>query len=161
MVISRQNFLTLTFLILLFFLRVSVFQMLIIGSKGCNASENDKHSQKTRGNSRSPPIRLIMGTKGNKLDGIVEAVRAIGTEHKSIVPPLSTDCAVKENNQKIASDGAAIETTKIPFKRFTQRHRAFADHLHLFSDGFFYCAVFFQRSDKIITENQVHLKTSS
>lgn len=84
-----------------------------------------------------------MRTKANKLDGVVKAVRTICTEDNSIVSPLSANRAVKENNQEIAFDRTAVETTKVSFKRFTQSHRAFADHIHFFSDSFFYCTVFF------------------
>ena len=79
-----------------------------------------------------------MGTKGNKLDGVVKAVRTIGTEDNGIVTLLSASCAVKENNQEIAFDGTTVETTKVSFERFTQSHRAFADHIYFFSDSFFY-----------------------
>jgi hypothetical protein len=84
------------------------------------------------------PISFIMGTKGNKLDGVVKAVRTIGAENDGIVPLLSAGCAVKENNQKITFDGATVETTKVSFERFTKSNRAFADHSYFFSDSFFY-----------------------
>jgi hypothetical protein len=92
---------------------------------------------------KSPPISFIVGTKDNKLDSVVKAVRTICTENNGIIPLLSASCAVKENNQKIAFDGTTVETTKVSFERFTQRHRAFANHIHLFSDGFFDCTVLF------------------
>jgi len=84
------------------------------------------------------PIGFIVGTKGNKLDGIVEAVGAIGTEDDGIVPLFSASCAIKENYQEIAFDGATVETTKVSFERFTQSHWAFANHIHFFSYSFFY-----------------------
>ena len=84
-----------------------------------------------------------MRTKANKLDGVVKAVRTICTEDNSIVSPLSANRAVKENNQEIAFDGTTVETTKASFERFTQTQWAFANHIHFFSDSFFYCTVFF------------------
>jgi hypothetical protein len=85
-----------------------------------------------------PPIRFIVGTKGDEFDGVITAVRTICAEDNGIVPLLSARCAVKENNKKIAFDGTTVKTTKVPFERFTQSHRAFADHIHFFSDSFFY-----------------------
>ena len=38
---------------------------------------------------KSVPISFIMGTKGNKLDGVVKAVRTICAEDNGIVSPLS------------------------------------------------------------------------
>lgn len=79
-----------------------------------------------------------MRTKGNKLDGVVKAVRTVCTEDNGIVSLLSAGCAVKENNQEIAFDAATVETTKISFERFTQSYWTFADHIHFISDSFFY-----------------------
>jgi hypothetical protein len=77
-------------------------------------------------------------TESNKLDGVVRTLSTIRTEGNGIVSLLSARYAVKEDNQKIAFDGATIETTKVAFERFTLSHRAFANHSHLLSDGFFY-----------------------
>ena len=72
-----------------------------------------------------------MGAKGNKLDGLVETVRTIGTEDNGVVTLFSTSCTVKENNQKIAFDGTTVVTTNSHF-----------------SDIFFYCTVFFREATK-------------
>ncbi len=85
-----------------------------------------------------PPISFFVRTKSNKLDGVVRAVRAICAEDNGIVSLLSAGCAVKENNQKIAFDGATVETAKVSFERLTQSHRALADYSHFFSDSLFY-----------------------
>ena len=102
-----------------------------------------------------------MGTQGNKLYGLVQALGTIGARDHAVIALFAAYLAIQINDEEILFHRAGVISPESALQRLTERDGVFDNPVHLALDLFFNGAVDPQGFDESLTEEDVHRKTSS
>jgi len=94
-------------------------------------------------------------TQGNKLDGLVRTLCAIGARDHSVIAFFAANFAIQVNNEEILFNRAGIISFEIAFERLSVGDGIFNDPINLSLDHLFDGAGYPQRFDESVAENDV------
>jgi hypothetical protein len=97
-----------------------------------------------------------MRAQGNELDGLFRALCAIGARNHSVIAFFATNLAIQVNDKEILFNRAGIIPFEIALQRLSEGDRIFNDPIDFSLDHFFDGAVYPQRFDESVAENDVH-----
>jgi hypothetical protein len=101
-------------------------------------------------------ISLVMGTQGNKLDGLFRALCAIGARDHSVIAFFAANLAIQVNDEEILFNRAGIISFEIALQRLSEGDGIFNDPIDFSLDHFFDGAVYPQGFDESVAEKDVH-----
>jgi hypothetical protein len=103
-----------------------------------------------------PFVGLVMGSQGDKLDGLVRESGAIGAGDHAVIAFFAAYLAIQVNDEEILFNRAGVIPSKITFQRLSEGDGAFNDPVDLALDLFLDGAVDPQGFDESVAEEDVH-----